>query len=252
MVRVTRSSELREAWIAVRGRLVRTIARSFPPSVKSILEVGSGSGEITVPLATSFPDVAITAVDPFKGPYSRDRVKLLAGLNRVGAGRRVRVITRNAVPWVSRSRADRFDVVLSSEFLPEIDTAQMQRFFHGCYRLLRPGGTTAHLFLSPNPSRPRQILVIEADSDSRWTVHPPRAWFSPPPARVVEALASARFRDARAHHYAGGLVARGEAARTLLTQWGVRTSFARTYAHRLSKEGLELPDWIVAVGTKPG
>jgi SAM-dependent methyltransferase len=251
MVLVTRSQGLDAAWTGVHARLVRRIVRSIPPAIKTILEVGSGRGQVTVPLADALPDVAITAVDQFQGPYSRDRAKLLAGLKRTGAAHRVRIITANALPWISRQRAGRFDVVLSSEFLPDIDSDLMRRFFRGCHRVLRPGGTTVHLFLSPDPSGPRQQLVVEADSDPRWTTHSPREWFSPPPALVVRALAAAGFGRLRTRYYPGGLVVRGEAARSLLRKWGVRPVFVKSYADRLSKEGLELPDWVVTWGTKP-
>ena len=251
MVLVTRPDRLEDAWIGLYASLVRRIAGSFPPAVEAILEVGSGRGQITVPLAKSLPDAAITAVDQFKGSYSRDRPTLLARLEQAGVGRRVRVITANALRWLSYQKAGQFGVVLSSEFLPELDTHQIRDFFNGCYRILCPAGVTAHVFLSPAPSNPRQQLVVEADSDPRWTRRPPGAWFSPPPALVLKELTAAGFRNTRTQRYPGGLRARGEAARSMLRRWGVRADFANGYADRLRKDGLELPDWIVALGTKP-
>ncbi len=251
MHRITNARDLDGAWLSLRASLARWLAISFPATTRSVLEVGCGSGQITVPLSESLPEAAITAVDQFEGPYSRDRPSLLAAFKRAGARRRVRVVKANSLQWIPRQKPDRFDVVLSSEFLPEIDASQLQSFFNACFRVLRPGGVTAHLFLSPNPAKPRRKLVVEADSDPRWTRHPPREWFSPPASLVLQDLTAAGFCNNRTRRHPGGLVARGEAARSLLRQWGVRTAFAKTYADRLSKGGLELPDWIVTRGTKP-
>jgi SAM-dependent methyltransferase len=176
---------------------------------------------------------------------------LVARLKQAGTRRRVRVVRANALRWLSSQRADRFDAVLSSELLPELDTNQMQSLFIESHRVLRPGGVTVHVILSPNPANSRQRLVIEADSDPRWTRRPPRKWFSPSAAHTVRALAAAGFPSPRSRRGPGGLTARGEAAQALLKRWGVRADFTRTYAGSLRKGGLELPDWIVAFGSKP-
>jgi len=230
---------------------VRRIANLCPIAPETILEVGCGRGQITIPLAERFPGAKITAVDRYRGPYSEDRDQLAARLARAGAACRVRVIRADALEWIYHRKLSQFDMVLSSEFLPELDAEQMTGFFEGCLRVLRPGGLTAHLFLSPKARNARQRLVIDADSDPRWTRYPPRQWFSPPPLQAVQNLTAAGFVATRAQRQLGGLAVRAGAARRLLKQWGVRPVFEKVYEGRIQKDGLELPDWIIVHGTRP-
>jgi SAM-dependent methyltransferase len=251
MVLLSCSDQLSSAWADVHRRLVRRIVAALPTGVGSLLEVGCGRGQITVPLAQSLPATTITALDRFRGAYAHDRPTLRAGLVQAGAERHVRVVRADALRWIAAHPAGRFQVVLSNEFLPELDSSRMRAFFGLCYRVLAPGGVTVHTYLSPDPRNLRQELVIEADSDPRWTRHPPREWFSPPADLAVRELRVAGFRRARVEPAGRGFAARGEAARALLRRWGVRASFVRTYAGRLRSVGLELPDWVAVLGVKP-
>jgi cyclopropane fatty-acyl-phospholipid synthase-like methyltransferase len=251
MATISRPERLEDEWRRVHERLVRGIADLCPIPPESILEVGSGRGQITIPLAERFPGAMITAVDRYQGPYSKDVDQFAARLARAGAVRRVRVIRADALKWISDRKMPWFDMVLSSEFLPELDAEQMAGFFECCFRVLCPGGLTAHLFLSPKARNARQRLVIDADSDPRWTRHRPRKWFSPPPLQAVQNLTAAGFVATRARRQPGGLAARAGAARRLLKQWGVRSVFGKVHESRIQKEGLELPDWIIVHGTRP-
>jgi SAM-dependent methyltransferase len=251
MVLVTRSDRLENAWKRVHVRLARTMADTLPLQVRSILEVGAGRGQLTLPLLDRVASTLVTIVDQFKGPYTSDRSSLRTSVNRAGAQRRVRVVSMNALRFLLRSDPARFDAVLSSEFLPEVAPPEVGSFFRACRRVLRPGGVTVHAFLSPDPANARQRLVVEADSDPRWARSPPPAWFSPPPSWALRELRSAGFRRTRLLRFPGGLRMRGEAARSQLRRWGVTSSFARTFADQLRRPGLELPDWIVIYGTKP-
>jgi hypothetical protein len=47
-----------------------------------------------------------------------------------------------------------------------------------------------------------------------------------------------------------GLTVRGAAARALLLRWGVREGFWDFHEKKLTKGGLEIPDWIVMTGRK--
>ena len=247
---ISRPDRLEGAWDRLHDRLVDWIAASIPIAPEAILEVGCGRGQMTIPLAHRFPGATITAVDRFRGPYWKDRAALTARLNRVGAARQVRVIRADALRWIARRNVPRFDVVLSSEFLPELDGEEMAGFFESCFTVLRPGGMTAHAFLSPRARNARQRLVMDADSDPRWMRRPPRRWFSPPPLQTVRGLTAAGFVAVRALRQPGGLAARGAAARLLLRQWGVRSAFEMAHEDQIQKNGLELPDWILALGTR--
>jgi cyclopropane fatty-acyl-phospholipid synthase-like methyltransferase len=250
MARITSERDLDEAWLRLHTSLARWLASWFPAKTGSILEVGCGRGQITVPLMELLPDVSITAVDSFLGPYSRDRVALLTRIRSAGETERVHAIKADALRWISSRSPETFDAVVSSELLPELDSKQMQGFFRNSFRVLRRGGTTTHLFLSPEARNPRQHLVIEADSDPRWSRHPPATWFSPNPRSAQRALSTAGFRTVQSATRRGGLIFTGPAARAQLKRWGVRPAFARAYGRTLREGGLELPDWVIVSGKK--
>ncbi len=250
MTVISRPEQLGGAWRDVHYRVVRWTAASLPNMPESILEVGTGRGQITLPLAECFPGAQITAIDRFRRPYAADRSALEGGLAQIGAADRATVVQADALRWMARRQSPRFDLVVSSEFLPELDAGQMADFFRGCYKLLRKGGTTAHLFLSPNPRNERQRLVVEADSDPRWSSRSSRKWFSPPPRQAADGLAEAGFTGVHVRYRIGGLAARGEAARSLLAQWGVDARFGDAHDEVLRKSGLELPDWVLALARR--
>jgi tRNA G46 methylase TrmB len=71
MVVVSRPNRLDDAWSGLHARLVRQMGGLLPPSTRSVVELGSGRGQITVPLTQSLPGVMVTAVDQFKGRTQR-------------------------------------------------------------------------------------------------------------------------------------------------------------------------------------
>lgn len=248
---VSHPGQLDAAWRQVRGELVAWLAPFLPTAPESILEVGCGRGEITAPLAELFPGARLTAVDRFQGPYARGRPALSAALRGVHAEARATIVRADVLQWLTRRQPSCYDLVLSSEFLPELDGDELDCFVRRVRNVLSPGGTTAHLFLDPRPRNARQRIVVDADSSPRGGRNLPQNWFSPPPSLVRRGLVSAGFAGSRILRRTGGLRARDGAARQLLTRWGAPPAFLRRNAERLRKEGLELPDWIAVLGTRP-
>ena len=151
---------------------------------------------------------------------------------------------------MSNQQNSKYDAIISSEFLPEIDSKSMRGFFVESYRVLKAGGTTIHSFLSPKPRNGRQRRLIEADSDPRWTKTPPTEWFSPPPRLVLEYLRLAGFKRPMRARLRSGLVIRSTAARELLKDWDIRQFYWQAHRGVLEKEGLEIPDWLVISACK--
>jgi hypothetical protein len=123
-------------------------------------------------------------------------------------------------------------------------------FIPECYRVLRRGGITVHSFLSPTSRNSRQRLLIEADTKPRWTKTPPKEWFSPKPDLVVSTLRRSGFRNVRVKRVKSNLVIRADAAKYLLEDWDVKSSFWGKYHSRLTTAGLEIPDWVIISGRK--
>jgi cyclopropane fatty-acyl-phospholipid synthase-like methyltransferase len=215
-----------------------------------IVEVGSGEGQLTVPLANVVPQYKIIALDRFKGAYSGNQTRLLSAIARNRLKTRIRVVASDYNVWLAAQQDSLCDGVISSEFLPEITSKRMARFFDQCYLVTKPGGITVHSFLSPEPRNARQKRLIEADSNPKWTKIPPLEWFSPSQGIVLDYLRSAGFSKLRQIRLKSGLVIRSEAARQLLKDWDVRGSYWKLHSRTLKRDGIEIPDWIIVRGIK--
>jgi len=215
-----------------------------------LVEIGCGKGQLTIPLAERLPRSQIIGVDRFRGSYSQAQTELLSDLASLGKNLAIKVIVSDFRAWLSYQQNSKYDAIISSEFLPEIDSRSMRGFFVESYRVLKAGGTTIHSFLSPRPRNARQRRLIEADSDPRWTKTPPAEWFSPPARRVLEYLRLAGFKRPMRARLRSGLVIRSTAAREVLKDWDVRQSYWKSHRKELEKEGLEIPDWIIIGAAK--
>jgi cyclopropane fatty-acyl-phospholipid synthase-like methyltransferase len=162
---------------------------------------------------------------------------------------RIRIVASDYRYWLSSQMDAEFDAIVSSEFLPEIDSEGMRSFFDECYRVLRRRGITIHSFLSAQPKNARQRRLLEADSDPEWTKTPPLEWFSPSDRLVIDYLKLAGFRRVRKFRLRSGLTIRSDAARQLLKDWDVRRSYWLSHRKEVEEEGLEIPDWIIVQGT---
>lgn len=243
--------KLREAWEREYVSLARRLSRLLPSEPVTLVEIGCGRGQLTIPLAIATPTTRIIAIDNFEDPYSSDRERLTRALELNELTRRVRIMARDGPRWLSHQRAGRFNAVLSSEFLPELTAREMSAFFDTCFRVVGAGGTTAHVFLSPVARNAGQLLTIEADRDPRWTSNPPKEWFSPPPEETRLALVKAGFAQAEVQVIPSRLRFAGDAARRQLRKWGVREAFVKSHRRELAAHGLELPDWVVLTGKRP-
>ena len=247
---VSNPQDLEPAWDQQYHRLAEEFSRILGERVGILVEIGCGKGQLTILLAERLSHYQIIGVDQFTGPYSTSRTELLSEL----AGRErkigIKVIVSDYKTWLASQADSKYDAVISSEFLPEIDSKNMRIFFDECYRVLRPDGMTIHSFLSDRPRNVRQRRMIEADSDPRWTNTPPIEWFSPPDRLVFDCLKKAGFQRLRKLRLSSGLVFRSEAARLLLADWDVRQSYWRAHREELENSGLEIPDWLIISGVK--
>jgi cyclopropane fatty-acyl-phospholipid synthase-like methyltransferase len=231
------------------------LARKFAslvPSRGGILgEIGCGKGQLTIPLAKLLPRHRFSVVDTFTGPYSGTLGQLNQALSRAKLKSRVKVYKADYLDWLWDQFSDDYSGVVSSEFLPEIDSYELPMFLSECYRVLRRSGLTVHSFLSPIPRNSRQRLLIDADTDPQWTKTPPKEWFSPKPTLVERELVRAGFRDVHVKMVTSNLIVKGEAVRSFLDSWDVRSAFWKTHKVELENAGLQVPDWVIVSGRKP-
>lgn len=249
METISDPAEISGAWEEEYARLARIVSDYLPRPRRRVIELGCGAGRLTIPLAISSKGATLSAVDSFRGPYKEGCRELLQKLGRAGLKGRVTVIRADGLRWLDRQKAQYSDAVVSSELLPELTFAEMANLFANAFRVIRNGGITAHLFLSPTGRNPQQRLLIRADSDPRWTRRPPREWFSPPPRIVASALGAAGFTRVKTRLFRSRIRLEGEAAGYQLRTWGVRAAMLRRHRPQI-EAGVELPDWVIARGQR--
>jgi len=230
--------------------LARKIANLVPTRRGVLAEIGCGKGQLTIPMAKLLPRHRFNLVDTFTGAYKGTLSQLNKALSGAKLTSRVKVHKADYLDWLWEEFSNKYAGVISSEFLPEIDSYELSMFLSECIRVARPGGLTVHSFLSPIARNRRQRLLIEADSNPKWTKTPPREWFSPRPDQVMSALKQAEFRNIRVKRFKSNLIIRARAAQHLLESWDVKSSFWKKHRTRLVREGLEIPDWMIISGRK--
>ena len=243
-------ADLESAWTSEYARLARAIAALLPSEVTALVEVGCGRGQLTVSLVRNVAKAQGDVIDRFAGPYSSDREQLFERLKSAGLVDRVRVLSGDATKVLRRQPTGSLDAIVSGEFLSELTSSSLASFFESCHRSLRGGGVSVHAYLSPAPRNEGQRLTIEADSDPRWTNHPPAEWFSPSLETARRSITKTGFADVRVEVKRSRLRFTGLAAAAQLEGWGVRAGFYRNYEGALRKHGLELPDWVVLRGIR--
>lgn len=211
--------------------LAREIANLVPSLGGILAEIGCGKGQLTIPLAKLLPHHRFNIVDKFRGAYSGTLSQLNKALSGVRLKSRVKVRVGDYLDWLWSEYSDKYVAVISSEFLPEIDSYELPMFLSECYRVLRHGGLTIHSFLSPTPRNSRQRLLIEADTNPIWTKTPPKEWFSPKPALVLSELKRVGFRNLHFKMVKSNFIVRADAVRGFLHSWDVRSGFWK--AHKL-------------------
>jgi len=245
---VSNPAYLESAWLALYQRLAELFAGLLRSNTGHLVEIGCGRGQLTIPLSRLVANSPITIVDKFAGPYSKDYESLRAVLAREKLGKRVDLEVSDYSSWLLEQPDNKYDAMISNEFLCEIDSIEMRRFLLECHRVLRPTGVTIHGFLSPQARNARQRLLIQADSDPKWAKYPPKEWFSPQPKSVADQLRRTGFRRVRTRVIRNSLVIKAGAAQQLLTRWDFKESFWKLHQERLIREGLEIPDWVVVAG----
>jgi len=242
--------EVEQAYARQYENLSREFSRVIQSKRGILAEIGCGRGQLTIPVARLLPHCRFRVVDTFAGAYTGTLRLLNKALLQARLKNRVKVYKADYLAWLWDQYSDSYAGVVSSEFLPEIDSYELSMFLSECYRVVRPGGITVHSFLSPIARNHRQRLMIEADSNPKWTKTPPKEWFSPKPALVVSQLRRAGFRNIHTEKIKSNLIIKGDAVRSFLHSWDVRDAFWRRYRLRLVTGGLEVPDWVIVSGRR--
>ncbi len=219
------------------------LARHFKAEIgredfNSILEVGCGNGQLTVPLLKILPrKVLMFAADSFKKPYSGWLHELEERLRKARLETRVRFAEADATK-LDRLRNNSVDVIVSNELLCDLTKeTQMVKAFKEFHRVLRPRGVMIHGELLSSPVNKPQAMTIRADSPEG-TETPGRFWN---PDEISGLMMSTGFGDVEVSFFESTMSLGYEVALKELRDWGVRESFLKRNDKLLRRYGFELP-----------
>lgn len=248
---VTDPTDLEDAWAKQYVNVAHVFARVLGRKRQKIAEIGCGRGQLTISLAKCARNFRFVLVDRFVGVnYSKNYTVLRRNLVNSGLTKRAHIVVSDYMKWLTTQGDETYEGVISSEFIPEIDSDETSRFIRECYRILKPEGVTIHAFLSPIPKNFRQRLLITADSNPLWTNTPPREWFSPKPELVISELRKSGFHRIRKDKLRAQLIMKADAAKSWLKSAEVRVDFYEKHKKLLGEAGLEVPDWVIVSGVK--
>jgi cyclopropane fatty-acyl-phospholipid synthase-like methyltransferase len=249
MVEVSDPKALDLAWKQQYENLAREFANLLGKPGR-VVEVGCGRGQLTIPLTKRIKG-QLLAVDSFTWPYNTAYRSIRNAISKEKLKGRISVLKEDYRNFLLRQDDARLEAVISSEFLPEIDSGRTREFLSESHRVLRKQGVTVHSFLSPVPRTRGQRLLIEADTNPKWTKTPPAEWFSPKENLVIKELGRAGFNDVRGFRLKSDLIVKGKAAERMLRDWEIRETFWKSHEALLTSQGLEIPDWVLCAGLKP-
>ena len=227
-------------------RLVAVIVENLDfAKVSSVLEVGCGSGQLTIPFARKLmkikPDFQIVALDLSTGPYKGHLDVLKRRIRKEGLERLITPVNadvRNMAVIYDES----VDLLVSNETLCELDRNGLERALGEFYRVLKFGGQMVHGELVQAFENEAQRLVIEANLHSLETSLPKPPWISPSSDEVAALLHKSGFRDIIVRYFETNVkFGSFNAALRKLKQWHIDPKFVKEHLHEIRRYGLEYP-----------
>jgi ubiquinone/menaquinone biosynthesis C-methylase UbiE len=211
--------------------------------VSTIIEVGCGRGQLTIPLVKEVMKIKknfkIVAYNSSSGPYEGDLDILKRRIRKEKLESLVATVegdVRNMKDMGDES----FDLIISNELLCDLDRRGLERALQEFHRILKPNGQMVHGELNPFPENEAQRLLIEANA---WQENLPSKpeWFSPYSDQVATLMHNIGFKNTRVKYFETNVRMNFEEAIKQLKRWKTDQTFIQSHLGDLRKNGLELP-----------
>lgn len=213
--------------------------------VSTILEVGCGSGQLTLPFVRQVmrvkPRFRVIALDLSIGPYMGHLEILKTRLHEEGLEELV--VPLNAdVRNMDAISDESVDLVISNETFCELDRDGLEKTLREFCRVLKFGGQMVHGELIQAFENEAQKLMIEANLHSLETSLPRPEWVSPSSDDVAAMMHKIGFKDIRVRYFETNVTFREfNAALKKLKQWHVDPAFIKKRIQDIKRYGLEYP-----------
>jgi ubiquinone/menaquinone biosynthesis C-methylase UbiE len=213
--------------------------------VSTILEVGSGSGQFTVPFVKRVTrikeGVKMLALDLSAGPYKGHLDTLRKRLCGEKLGDVIVPLNGDARN-MNMIEAESVDLVVSNETLCEFNREGLDMAVREFFRVLKFGGQMVHGELIPAFENEAQKLVIDADLQSLATSSPKPEWFSPSSDEVAALLHKTGFKDIEVRYFETQVTFRRFSdAMKKLRRWRIDPVFIKERVRDIQRYGLEYP-----------
>ncbi|HYY92738.1 MAG TPA: class I SAM-dependent methyltransferase [Candidatus Dormibacteraeota bacterium] len=207
-------------------------------SIRTILEAGSGRGQLTIPLIDKLPRrIRLIAMDSSTGPYQGSFEVLVSKLHSGHQQSRVHHLPSD-VRRIKGVADNSVDVVISNELLCDLKSeTQILKAFREFHRVLRPKGIMVHGEWTSIPDNEAQRITIRADGPEG-TDTPSRFWN---PDELSSLMRATGFQQVCAGYFETSMSLGYEAAVRELQNWGVRRAFLKRNDRLLRRYGIQLP-----------
>lgn len=206
-------------------------------SLKRIVEIGAGSGNLTIPLMRGLENdfEKYYCVDSFFGPYEQDRKTLESKLK---PNEKIEILNIDAKEM--DKTLSNIDLVIGHEVLCDLNSKQLEKVMSACFNILREGGMFIHSELSPFTSSKAEELVQIANKFSKEPISDSK-WFSPGADELAGLAKSNGFRRVNVEYRKIPLKFKKEAALDMVKTWKTKREFLDNYGGDVYNIGIEYP-----------
>jgi ubiquinone/menaquinone biosynthesis C-methylase UbiE len=209
-----------------------------------ILEVGAGTGQLTIPLVRRLikakAGFRVVALDNSTGPYAGDLETLKRKLRKEKLEDFV-VTVNGDIRNMNMIGTESVDLIISNETLCELNREGLERAIQEFHRVLKLNGEMAHGELIPVAENEAQRLVIDANAYSMETSMPKPEWLSPFSDEVAAVLHKTGFKNIRTEYFETKVKMDYDTAVSKLKEWTVDPRWIKEHLDQVRRFGLELP-----------